>query len=140
MAKADKRTKEYRKWNRKEDLLATARKRYKVMAEDDEIGMVTPMILLAEHKELVNSAGNTLHFSGIYGPRGKGDPKQQHETRQILAAVSGCCFMIRRDLMQRLGGFSTDFDQLDVGWHASFEDVDLGWRAQLSGYRIEYVP
>ena len=33
--KADKRTKEYRKWNRKEDLLATARERYKVMAEDD---------------------------------------------------------------------------------------------------------
>jgi len=35
MPKVDKRTKEYRKWNREEDLLATARERYKVMAEDD---------------------------------------------------------------------------------------------------------
>ena len=92
--------------------------------------MVTPLILLAEHKELVNSAGNTLHFSGIYGPRGKGEPKQRHEARRTLAAASGCCFMIRRDLMHRLGCFSADFDQLDVGWHASFEDVDLSWRAQ----------
>ena len=112
----------------------------KVMEEDNRIGMVTPMILLAEHKELVNSAGNTLHFSGMYGPRGKGEHKQQHETRRTLAAASGCCFMIRCDLMRRLGGFSADFDQLGVGWHASFEDVDLGWRAQLMGYRIEYVP
>lgn len=112
----------------------------KVMEEDDCIGIVTPMILLAEHKELVNSAGNTLHFSGMYGPRGKGEPKQRHEVRQNLAAASGCCFMIRRDLMHRLGGFSTDFDQLDTGWHASFEDVDLSWRAQLMGCRIEYVP
>lgn len=112
----------------------------KVMEEDNCIGIVTPLILLAEHKELVNSAGNTVHFSGMYGPRGKGEPKQRHEARRTLAAVSGCCFMIRRDLMHRLGGFSTDFDQLDVGWHASFEDVDLCWRAQMIGYRIEYVP
>jgi len=112
----------------------------RVMEEDDHIGLVTPMILLAEHKDLMNTAGNTLHFSGMYGPHGKGEPKQQHEARQIIAAVSGCCFMIRRDLMLRLNGFSTDFDQFDVGWHASFEDVDLSWRAQMLGYRIEYVP
>lgn len=112
----------------------------KAIEEDDNIGIVTPMILLAEHREMVNSAGNTLHFSGMYGPRGKGEAKHRHETRQILAAVSGCCFMIRRDLMLQLGGFSTDFDKLDIGWHASFEDVDLGWRAQMIGYRIEYVP
>jgi len=112
----------------------------RAMEEDDFIGLVTPMILLADQPALLNGAGNTLHFSGLYGPRAKGEPRQQHELRQSLAAVSGCCFMIRRDLMHRLGGFSTDFDQLDTGWHASFEDVDLGWRAQMIGYRIEYVP
>lgn len=112
----------------------------RVTEADDCIGLAAPMILLAEQKELMNSAGNTLHFSGAYGPRGKGEPKQLHNKRQALAAVSGCCFMIRNDLVQQLGGFSTDFDQLDVGWHASFEDVDLGWRAQLMGHRIEYVP
>jgi GT2 family glycosyltransferase len=112
----------------------------KVMQQDNYIGLVTPMILFAKDEELVNSAGNTLHFSGMYGPRGKGEPRQRYNKRQTLSAVSGCCFMIRRDLMHRLGGFSTDFDQLDTGWHASFEDVDLCWRAQMIGYRIEYVP
>jgi len=54
--------------------------------------------------------------------------------------MSGCCFLIRRDLWRALGGFSEDFDQLDTGWHASCEDADLAWRAQLMGYRIVYCP
>jgi hypothetical protein len=112
----------------------------RAMEEDNSIGLVAPMILLDDQPTLINAAGNTLHFSGMYGPRAKGQPRQLHESPRSLAAVSGCCFMIRHDLMLQLGGFSTDFDQLETGWHASFEDVDLGWRAQMLGYRIEYVP
>ena len=44
-------------------------------------------------------------------------------------------------MLNKLGGaFSTDFDQLDTGYHASFEDLDLSWRARLAGYRVGYVP
>ena len=112
----------------------------KAMEKDDSIGLVTPMILLENKPWLINTAGNTLHFSGMYGPRAKGENRQKHETSQTLASVSGCCFMIRKDLLTHLGGFSTDFDNLDVGWHASFEDADLSWRARMLGYSIEYVP
>lgn len=107
---------------------------------DENVGMVTPLILMDQKRDVVNSAGNTLHFSGMTGPRGKGDSRNQHATRTSVSAVSGCCFMIRRQLLHKLGGFSPDFDEYDVGWHASFEDVDLVWRTQMAGYRIEYVP
>lgn len=110
------------------------------MSEDPSVGMVTPMILMHANPGTVNAAGNTVHFTGMTGPRGKGDRREQHETPATVAAVSGCCFMIRRALVDTLRGFSDDFDALDVGWHASFEDVDLGWRVRLAGYRIEYVP
>ena len=112
----------------------------KTMEKDNSIGLVTPMILMEDKPWLINTAGNTLHFSGMYGPRAKGENRQKQETPQTLASVSGCCFMIRKDILIKLGGFSADFDNLDVGWHASFEDVDLCWRAQMLGYRIEYVP
>jgi len=112
----------------------------KTMEKDNSIGLVTPMILMGNKPWLINTAGNTLHFSGMYGPRAKGENRQKQEIRQTLASVSGCCFMIRKDILIQLGGFSADFDNLDVGWHASFEDVDLCWRAQMLGYRIEYVP
>lgn len=107
---------------------------------DESVGIVTPLILMDQDRTSVNSAGNALHFSGMTGPRGKGAPKKDHLERMAVASVSGCCFMIRRPLLELLGGFSADFDALDVGWHASFEDVDISWRAQLAGSRIEYVP
>ncbi|MFN8465865.1 MAG: glycosyltransferase family 2 protein [Caldilineaceae bacterium] len=107
---------------------------------DVSIGMATPLILLADAPNRVNSAGNTLHFSGMYGPRGKGEDRTLHSTECDLAAPSGCCFIVRRAILQNIEGFSSDFDAFDTGWHASYEDVDLAWRIQLLGYRIRYVP
>jgi GT2 family glycosyltransferase len=66
-------------------------------------------------------------------------PKDEYTGGRIVAGVSGCCFMIRQDLMRTLGAFSEDFDQYDSGFHASLEEADLSWRAQLLGYRIELV-
>jgi GT2 family glycosyltransferase len=111
-----------------------------VRAMHDDVGLVTPLILFDQDPEIVNAAGNTLHYSGMCGPRGKNDLREMHEAPITVSAVSGCCFMVRRELLHSLGYFSTDFDRLDVGWHASFEEVDLGWRAMLRGYRIQYAP
>jgi GT2 family glycosyltransferase len=107
---------------------------------DGIVGIVTPMILLADNPDVVNAAGNTLHFTGMYGPRGKNENRRLHEKQRTVAAASGCCFMVSRELLTKLNGFSTDFDIYNTGWHASFEDVDFGWRLQLLGYRIEYTP
>lgn len=110
------------------------------MERDAGLGLVTPKILLHDRRSLINTAGNSLHFSGLYGMRGFGQPQADFSQSEELAAVSGCCFMIRRRALEDTGGFSPDFDRLDTGWHASFEDVDLCWRARLTGWRIGYVP
>ena len=47
--------------------------------------------------------------------------------------ASGCAMLIRRGLLERLGGFSDEY-------FAVWEDVDLSRRARSAGYRILYVP
>ncbi|RLI65767.1 MAG: hypothetical protein DRO67_02210 [Candidatus Asgardarchaeum californiense] len=52
--------------------------------------------------------------------------------RRVLYSV-GACFMMRRDLFIRIGGFFNDF-------FVGYQDVDLGWRLRLLGYDIITVP
>ena len=110
------------------------------MERNPEFGLVTPRILFFHDRGRINVAGNTLHYSGVYGARGANDAAMTHDSPCELAAVSGCCFMIRRAVLDEIGGFSEDLDEHDTGWHASFEDLDLSWRAQIAGYRIGYIP
>ena len=46
---------------------------------------------------------------------------------------SGACFVIRRDLWDRLGGF-------DERIFMYAEDVDLSWRVRAEGYTLRYIP
>ncbi len=46
---------------------------------------------------------------------------------------SGCCFMIKKEIFEKIGGF-------DENIFLYAEDVDLSWRLKLSGYKIKYVP
>lgn len=105
-----------------------------------EVGMATPLVTLHDEPERVNVAGNAFYFWGLYGSRGLGCPASDYRSEQELAAISGCCFAIRRGLWDSLGGFSADYDAYDTGWHACYEDLDLGWRARLAGWTIVLRP
>ena len=119
------------------DWLATL---VQAMEQDPSLGIVTPKILFYDNRDTIDAAGNTLHYTGTYGSRGIGRPEREFNQLEELATMAGCCFMIRRSVLDQTGGFSADFDHLETGWHASFEDVDLAWRTQLLGYRIACVP
>ncbi len=110
------------------------------MEASPHVGIVAPKILLADQPDRINEAGNTLHYSGMHGSRGLGASAADYSVPETIATMSGCCFLIRRDLWIELGGFSPDFDVFSSGWHASHEDVDLAWRAQLLGHTILYCP
>jgi GT2 family glycosyltransferase len=107
---------------------------------DPTAGIVAPKILMFDSPELMNEAGNTMHYTGLYRSRGLGAPATDFSISEPIATMSGCCFLIRRDLWMKLEGFSEDFDQFDTGWHACFEDVDLAWRAQLAGFKVMFCP
>lgn len=111
----------------------------KALEDDPHVGMVTPRIVIYGQPTVMNFAGNTLHFSGLYGSRAKYAPVSRHLLSTDVAAAAGTCFMIRRELMIKAGGFSEDFDVPPRYWHAGYEDVDLGWHVQTLGYRIRYV-
>ena len=107
-----------------------------------KIGLATPVIMNYFEPELISAAGNTLHYTGMTGHSLARDHKRQYayEIDPNLSAVSGCCFIIRHDVLNQLGGFSRDFDALDTGWHAASEDSDLSLRARLIGYEVGLSP
>lgn len=107
-----------------------------VLDQHADVGVVAPLILLFDQRHLVNEAGNTFHFSGVYGSRGLEHPREAYQGLSEIGIPSGCCFMIRRELWNALGGFSEDFDVYDTGFHSAAEDQDLCWRVRLAGYRI----
>lgn len=51
-----------------------------------------------------------------------------------LNTVTGACFLIRRDVWNRLGGWDVNFNK------GVYEDVDLCWRVNERGYDILYDP
>jgi N-acetylglucosaminyl-diphospho-decaprenol L-rhamnosyltransferase len=56
-----------------------------------------------------------------------------HEQVAYPEWLPGACLLVRRDLMQRLGGF-------DEGFFLYGEDMDLCARIGAAGYRIRYEP
>jgi hypothetical protein len=48
-------------------------------------------------------------------------------------AVSGCCFMMRRDLIEAIG-------LLDEAYFMYAEETDFCWRAWRAGYEVHYAP
>lgn len=110
----------------------------KTLEQDPSLGLSTPVIMNYFSPELISAAGNTLHYTGMTGHSLARDHVQEYasEIDPNLSAVSGCCFMIRKEAMNALGGFSDDFDALDTGWHAASEDADLSLRARLQGYGV----
>jgi len=111
-----------------------------VGGEDRKVGLVAPKILMFEDRQVINEVGNTLHYSGMCGSRGIGEPASNYVQPETLAAVSGAGFLVRRDLLERLGGFSEVFDLFDTGYHSCGEEYDLAWRAQMAGYYIRFAP
>jgi GT2 family glycosyltransferase len=50
-----------------------------------------------------------------------------------VEAVSGCCFLIRREVLDRVGGF-------DEGYFMYCEETDLCYRAAKAGFEVHYAP
>lgn len=99
---------------------------------DPTVGLVTSRVVLHDAPERLNTAGNSIHISGLTLCRGMGRPAETFPAGEV-AAVSGAAFAMRRELFAALGGF-------DGAFFMYMEDTDLAWRARLAGYGCRYVP
>ena len=103
------------------------------VASERDVGLAMGSIRLAGSPGKMNSAGNPLHFTGLSWAGGFDEPATRYALRRQVAAGSGCCFAIRRDLWEELGGFAPEY-------FAYCEDTELSLRLWQRGLTVEYVP
>jgi GT2 family glycosyltransferase len=103
------------------------------LGTDPSVGLATSQIRLFDERDRLNTCGNDIHVTGFGFCRGLGEPPSRYALPERAAAVSGAAFVIRREVLDRIGGFDEDF-------FLYLEDTDLSFRANLAGYEIRYVP
>lgn len=104
-----------------------------VAVDQDGVGLATSRICYFDDRDRVNACGNEVHLTGIGYCRGLDQPAGEFDMPAMVPSVSGCAFMIRRDVLDRIGGFDDDY-------FTYVEDSDLSLRAHLAGYRIAFAP
>ena len=101
--------------------------------EDTGIGIVSARLRLFDQPELLNSAGNQVHVTGIAWAGLFGEPASAVGELRDVAFPTGAAMAIRRDLFEELGGFTEEFFMYQ-------EDLELGWRVRLRGLRVVVNP
>jgi GT2 family glycosyltransferase len=99
----------------------------------DGVGLATSRICYFADRDRINACGNDVHLSGFGWGRGIDQPAHLFNDCARVASVSGCAFMVRRSVLEHIGGFDEDY-------FIYVEDTDLSLRANLAGYRIMFAP
>jgi GT2 family glycosyltransferase len=104
------------------------------VADKPDIGQLACRIVRADQPNFFDSAGLLLYPDGVSRPRGweEKDLGQYDRAEEVLAP-HGCACALRKDMLDRIGGFDEDF-------FCYLEDMDLGVRGQLAGWKCWYVP
>ena len=96
-------------------------------------GAVSPKILLAYDTTTVNTEGLNIHVSGLGFCRGLSKKDNHNSKPQRVPGFSGCCYMIRREVLEQMGGLP---EECFMG----NDDVLASWFTRLLGYEIHTVP
>ena len=91
------------------------------------------MSLLTLPSGLVNSAGTTVHISGLSWCDGLGDVSGAYTKDTRIYGLSGACMMVRSSVWRAIGGLCEDY-------FLYYEDTDLSARLVLAGYRLGLLP
>ncbi|MXG89811.1 glycosyltransferase [Nocardioides flavescens] len=104
-----------------------------VAALDDRVALASASVRLLDRPDVMNSAGNPVHFLGISWAGALGEPAADHSTPSDITSISGATAAVRRDDFLAMGGFcETLFTYV--------EDTDLSLRSWSRGRRAVFVP
>lgn len=103
------------------------------VAERPDVGVSTCSLRLARDPELLNSAGNEVHFLGLSWSGAFEERAAAHDRRRDVLAASGAGMAIRRELWEQMGGFVEEM-------FAYQEDAELSLRCWQMGLRVVFVP
>ncbi|MEK6288865.1 MAG: glycosyltransferase family 2 protein [Acidobacteriota bacterium] len=98
-----------------------------------EVGAVNPLIALADGKR-INAVGQDIHVTGLGFNRWLGRPVEDiGHTPFRVSGIQGGAFLIRRTVLERMGG-------MDTTGFLYHEDVNLSWLLRLMGFDLYCVP
>jgi len=101
--------------------------------ENPQAGAVTPKILLFDDRTKINALGLNIHITGLGFCRGLGKEDDNSVIPEKVSGVSGCSYLIRRQLLEQMGGAP--------GWcFMGNDDVIVSWLLRLMGYEIYCLP
>ena len=115
--------------------------------QEDRVGAVSPKIYFAKgfefHKDkytkaeegkVIWYAGGVIDWDNVYGSTRGVDEVDigQYEKSASTTFVTGTCFVVRRDVLAKVGLF-------DEKYYLYYEDTDLSQRIKRAGYKIKYV-
>lgn len=97
--------------------------------ENPRAGAVTPKILLFDDRQMVNTMGLNIHISGLAFCRGLGQKDDGSAEPQKVSGISGCSYLIRRELLESMGGAPEECfmasDDVVVSWLLNLMDWDM---------------
>jgi len=82
----------------------------------------------------INSLGNVIHFLGFGFTSGYGE--LDHEISgypEIKGYASGCSFIIRREILDKIGGYNEEY-------YMYHDDLEVSLKVKLAGYQIILAP
>jgi GT2 family glycosyltransferase len=100
---------------------------------DRRVGIASGSLRLIERPQVINSAGNPVHFLGLSWAGGLGEPATAHSTQRPVASATGALMALRRETWEALEGF---FEPL----FAYCEDTELSLRCWQRGWSVEFAP
>lgn len=102
--------------------------------DDPEIGVVGAKLLYPDGT--LQEAGGIIWNDATGLNYGNGDAahRPEYEYRREVDYCSGACILVRRELLDRLGGLDERYSP------AYYEDTDLAFAARSLGYKVVYQP
>lgn len=103
--------------------------------QDPRIGIAGPKIYYyGEPKRIWFAGGKVEYWKGWVSHIGiRETDKGQYDTPRDVDYLTGCCMLVKREVIERIG-------KLDESFFIYGEDADWSLRAARAGYRLRYVP
>jgi GT2 family glycosyltransferase len=101
--------------------------------QEPGVGLASASLRLWSAPEIMNSAGNPVHYLGLSWAGALGEPASAHRDTRDIPGATGAALALRRETWTRMGGF---WDEM----FAYYEDTEFSLRCWQRGLRVVYVP
>ena len=101
--------------------------------QNEKIGAIQSKIMLYYEPNLFNTSGNKANYLAVGWPDGYKTPDDGNNQVKEITFPSGACMIIRRDAIEKVGGYDSDY-------FIYADDMDAGLRIMMAGYDILYCP